>query len=385
MSTEVITTAGTVSRITGQESVLARVEQEQSERVLAKWYAMKGESTQKTYRQAFLKWAEFWKGLDTKVSAEKLLVDVDEWRQCRPIRATLEAYKDFLLVNGHAVSTTNQYVGVCKKYAELLTLTDVMTDEDVTRIKTVPLHISAPDSEAIDQERAKMDIPNRLSNKKTEANVLTIDQVLEMKAFMPTWSDDPFVAARDYAMFVLMVDHGLRASEVVGLDVDDVEVIENPETEESQAFLNVYRRKTRRQERLVLSKNSKQALVNWFYVRERRLRSEGPLFRSARRQTGDGHMLASSVTKVMRQYGVEILGLDNLSCHDLRHTWATHMADLGVSAPKLMRAGSWESMESARRYIHATKVTNAGLPQMPSLSKGDNEHGRGDQRDNSDV
>ncbi len=45
-------------------------------------------------------------------------------------------------------------------------------------------------------------------------------------------------------------------------------------------------------------------------------------------------------------------GIENFRWHDLRHTWASWLAQNGVSLNVIQEMGAWESIEMVRRYAH---------------------------------
>jgi len=58
--------------------------------------------------------------------------------------------------------------------------------------------------------------------------------------------------------------------------------------------------------------------------------------------------------------GRDILGLWELSPHDLRHTWATRAAK--ESNPFVLRdAGGWTNMQTPGRYVERAQVVNEGI------------------------
>ena len=48
-------------------------------------------------------------------------------------------------------------------------------------------------------------------------------------------------------------------------------------------------------------------------------------------------------------------GIDNFRWHDLRHTWASWLAQQGAPMNVLQELGGWESEEMVRRYAHLSK------------------------------
>ena len=57
----------------------------------------------------------------------------------------------------------------------------------------------------------------------------------------------------------------------------------------------------------------------------------------------------------------ENIGIKGLSPHDLRHYWATKLANSKTPIDKLMSAGGWNSPAMPLRYIEASRIANDGI------------------------
>jgi integrase len=57
----------------------------------------------------------------------------------------------------------------------------------------------------------------------------------------------------------------------------------------------------------------------------------------------------------------------NLTFHDLRHTFGTRLADLGVDIVKIAELMGHQSIQTTRRYTHATEEgKRAAIAQLAS-------------------
>jgi integrase len=95
---------------------------------------------------------------------------------------------------------------------------------------------------------------------------------------------------------------------------------------------------------------------------ERDALAVGPLLRASRRGGDLTHagMSKRAITDRVRVLGEEI-GVEGLSAHDLRHTWATWAARSGTPIDRLQDAGGWSSPSMPLRYVEAAKVANEGV------------------------
>jgi integrase/recombinase XerC len=119
---------------------------------------------------------------------------------------------------------------------------------------------------------------------------------------------------RDYAMVRLMLDAGLRVSEVCGLDVADLDDV--------RGEVSVLGKGRRAKQPLQLPASTRQAIAAWLAVRGCH---EGPLFTRSRKgaygQAG-GRLGTRSVYRQVRLRGRQLLNI-RLWPHALRHTAIT--------------------------------------------------------------
>jgi len=71
-------------------------------------------------------------------------------------------------------------------------------------------------------------------------------------------------------------------------------------------------------------------------------------------------MTTRGITLRVAELG-KALGIENLSAHDLRHTWATRAARSGVDPFRLQQAGGWSSLAMPRRYVEDSEIANEGM------------------------
>ncbi|MEI2692641.1 MAG: tyrosine-type recombinase/integrase [Anaerolineae bacterium] len=98
--------------------------------------------------------------------------------------------------------------------------------------------------------------------------------------------------------------------------------------------------------------------------RRRRRAAMGKLLRASTttggRQLTTAGMSERAITERVRFLG-SLAGIDGLSAHDLRHTWATSAARAGTPIDRLMDAGGWSSPAMPLRYIETSKIANEGV------------------------
>jgi integrase/recombinase XerC len=141
---------------------------------------------------------------------------------------------------------------------------------------------------------------------------------------------------RDRAILELLYASGLRVSELVGLDVDDVDRAE--------------------QTVRVLGKGGKERIVPFgdkaahaldAYL-ERRGMVRGALFRNAR----GGRLTVRSIHTIVRRRAVAVGLSRRVSPHTLRHTFATHLLDAGADLRMIQELLGHSRLSTTQRYTH---------------------------------
>jgi len=140
---------------------------------------------------------------------------------------------------------------------------------------------------------------------------------------------------RDRAFILLMVDSGLRLSEVIALNWGDVDV--------STGIIKVVSGKGRKARIVLIGFNARRALLR--YQGEVVLGDEKPVFQSrpGKRFTISG--MRSWVLRIGKRAGIK------LSPHALRRTFATLALKAGMNVFQLQGLLGHSSLEMTRRYV----------------------------------
>ncbi len=125
--------------------------------------------------------------------------------------------------------------------------------------------------------------------------------------------EDAFIGLRDRAMLELFYSSGLRLSELVGLDVERLDL--------AQGLVQVLGKGSKAR-LLPVGRKAREALQAWLPLREQARPADGALFvgRHGRR------LSARAVQLRVRQAGVRELG-QHLHPHMLRHSFASHLLE----------------------------------------------------------
>lgn len=252
----------------------------------------------------------------------------------------VEGFIRWLLQQGYSVASVNNRLSAVKVYARLAAKAGTIPPEEHALIREVRGY-GRTEGKRIDAKRNKQ----RLGNKKEEAIVLTAKQARRLKTIHPPTPQ----GVRDRLLVCLFLDLGLRASEVAALEVEDFSEV---------GYVIVYRQKTDRTDRMEISHDIEASLHDF----SRYMRNNGALLRGSRKngKLTDQKMSVRAIGARIKLLGRDILGIWELSPHDLRHTWATRAAR--ESNPFVLRdAGGWTNMQTPSKYVEKAKIVNEGI------------------------
>ncbi len=223
---------------------------------------------------------------------------------------------------------TNGAATVCRKLSALRTFFRYMLREKI--LETDPLvGITGP--------KIGRSIPVFLT---VDETFLLLDMPKEQDTFM----------ARDAAILELLYSTGMRVSELVSRDMADLDFAEE--------VLRV--RGKGNKERLVpVGRPAIEAVRSWLPQREQLLAEraargnavdKAPLFLNGR----GGRLTSRSVERMVRAYG-ERAGISQIvTPHALRHSFATHLLEMGADLRSVQELLGHASLSTTQRYTHLT-------------------------------
>lgn len=168
-----------------------------------------------------------------------------------------------------------------------------------------------------------------------------------------------FLGIRDYAVYALMYDLGLRVGEVYKLNLNDINL--------KKKTLTVLGKGGRRRE-LPLNPEMLQVLSEWLAVRHNFKNSS---FSDALFVSKKGNRLAIRTMEDNMKKLVGRLGLKvhfKVTCHTLRHTFASHLNDNGEDILVIQSLLGHASPRSTRIYIHPSEQRiRQALEKLPGV------------------
>lgn len=149
---------------------------------------------------------------------------------------------------------------------------------------------------------------------------------------------------RDRAMLESLYSAGLRVAELVGLNLDDLDLDEG---------LITVRGKGRRERLAMLGKPAVAAIRAWLAARDSIVPATLGQLAVFLNQRG-GRLTTRSVGRLLEKY-LAIVGLDpRTSPHTLRHSFATHLLDAGADIRGVQELLGHKSLTTTQIYTHVT-------------------------------
>ncbi len=176
---------------------------------------------------------------------------------------------------------------------------------------------------------------------------LTVDETF---ALLETPGPGDKFVVRDRAMLELLYSTGIRVSELVSRDLNDLDF--------EEGVLRV--RGKGNKERLVpVGRPALEALDGWFPLRGHLLQARISRGRSVERNAmflsgRGGRLSARSVERIVKAYG-ERAGINQIvTPHALRHSFATHLLEMGADMRSVQELLGHASLSTTQRYTHLT-------------------------------
>ncbi len=141
---------------------------------------------------------------------------------------------------------------------------------------------------------------------------------------------------RDQAILEVLYSAGVRVAELVGLNIEDVDLDAGAATVMGKG----------RKERVVLLGGKAVAAVRAYL--EQNGTTEGPLFRNHR----GGRLTTRSVERLVAVQCRNLLNFPTITPHTLRHSFATHLLDGGADLRAIQEMLGHASLSTTQQYTH---------------------------------
>ena len=178
-----------------------------------------------------------------------------------------------------------------------------------------------------------------------------------------------FLALRDHALLELLYASGLRVSEVVNLTLDQIE---------SQTRIIKVTGKGNKERMVPYSVECKKTLDKYIdecrkeIVEKNKLENDPKaLFLNARGEKLTTRGVEYILKSIEKKIGMEL----DLHPHKMRHSFATHLLDVGVDLRVIQEILGHESLETTQVYTHisTSKMIESYQNYFPRAKKGDKQ------------
>ena len=141
---------------------------------------------------------------------------------------------------------------------------------------------------------------------------------------------------RDRAMLEVLYSTGMRVSELVGMNTDDVDII--------SGTVKV-RGKGKRERMALLGKEAQKALRNYL---DKRKGEEKAVFLNKRGRRLTDRSVRRILDKYVKQCSIE----QNISPHSIRHSFATHLLNNGADLRSVQELLGHKNLSTTQIYTH---------------------------------
>ena len=248
--------------------------------------------------------------VETQVNIDELIIGADI--------NTVRRYMADLSQNHYSKSTTARKLATLRSFYKFLVKRDYTTSNPVVSIKTPKQDKKLP-------------------------KFLEYEQVVRLLNTPPanTW-----LGARDRAMLEVLYSTGMRVSELVALNMDDVDFLSEV----------IHIRGKGKKERICpIGSGALRSIQNYIEFRNRRMANDSGFDSRVLFANKHGKRLSTrSVRRKMDKYLTEA-GLDpSISPHTLRHSFATHMLNNGADLRSVQELLGHQSLSTTQIYTHVT-------------------------------
>ena len=254
---------------------------------------------------------------------------------------TIRAYLAFLNEKQYSKATIARKLATLRSFYKFLVKRNQLTSNPVTPVRTPKQEKKLP-------------------------RFLEYEQV---KSLLETPPMDSWLGARDRAILETLYSTGIRVSELVALNMDDIDFLGEV----------VHIRGKGKKERISpISSSALQTIQHYLEFRNKRAQSNSNFDSKVLFVNKHGGRLSTrSVRRKMDKY-LKMAGLDpTISPHTLRHSFATHMLNNGADLRSVQELLGHQSLSTTQIYTH---VTTRRLKEVYQ-----NAHPRDAEQENSEY
>lgn len=280
---------------------------------------------------------------------EDLFADAEAWRGMS--YGLLRGMRQWMYEEGYAIGSINVCLATIRQYCKLAKGAGAISQEALDLIMTVKGY-NAKEARNIDRVRSKQGKPTRKSTKKDHPTPVKAGQAMRLKRTSTPLPDeqqrrphDQHLTERDALLMCLFIEHGFRCGEVIGLNIEDIDL--------DEGTVSVYRQKTNDTQTHRLQPQTLIAAEAYLSLEEMKQKISGPLFLGYK-----GWRLGRRAAMERVRILGSLAGVNALSPHDLRHYWTQDALRNGTSIDRVQSAGNWTTPTMVLRYAKRRGIAN---------------------------
>jgi len=294
------------------------------------------EHTAKCYGADLTQYGEFLKGAseDDHQGAELISSSHHEGEPATAVATQVDVKVDQLLLSAQ-IDSVRSYLGLLneKQYSKATIARKLATLRSFYKFLVKRNYISSNPVVSIRTPKQEKKLPRFLEYE-------------EVKLLLSTPPVNTWLGARDRAILETLYSTGIRVSELVALNMDDIDFLGEV----------VHVRGKGKKERIApIGSSALQVIQHYMEYRNKRAQSNGNFDSKVLFVNKHGRRLSTrSVRRKMDKY-LKMSGLDpDISPHTLRHSFATHMLNKGADLRSVQELLGHQSLSTTQIYTHLT-------------------------------
>lgn len=300
------------------------------ENVLSEYRRYKRPNTLRRQRNEIARFEAFLNAMNVPLTG--LSDDLSLWAGIS--RGLIVAFRHWMEMSSYRIGSINLCLSTLRVYCELAYAAGHLAREKWEPIEQLH-NISVKEGRIVDEQRESTSV----GKKKAEPTKITPSQVALLKRKLKEQGNT--VGMRDLLILCLLADHGMRVSEVENLYRCEIDL--------EQTRFKIDRRKTNLEHHHVLLPDTLEAMQAYLKLCPRE---------------PDESLLALKISSIrwrIRKLG-QLIGIPDLSPHDLRHYFGTYAKGDLLDVAK---AGGWTTLNMLLRYRFNLENANQNVT-MPS-------------------
>jgi site-specific recombinase XerD len=297
---------------------------------------------------------DFFQHIDSFMDYRKIIYEVSD-ETIRSNRIDLGLFEDFIkernyqTIDGPVAMKFQYYLkqqrlnsgaSINRKIFTLRSYSKFLKLEELPSVETLPFY----------------DVLKIRGGYRNEPDALTISQV---KTLFDSIDRSCCLGIRDYAVYALMYDLGLRVGEVHSLNLENIDL-------ENKKITVIG--KGRKKRTLYLNPEMRDILAEWLALRNNFLNSDitNALFISKKGNRLAIRTMEDNFKKILKKARLNVPF--NVTCHTLRHTFASHLNDKQTDVLVIQSLMGHASTKSTQIYIHPSeKRIREALERLPGV------------------